>query len=284
MKKLMLKLRKFIYLLLYLLDQILGSKNKLIILSYHGISQDKNFFSVTLKDFKSQVRCILKSRQPISLSELNEFIKGKKKIDYPAFILTFDDGYKDVLKARKLLTRFGVKPVIFVLSDAQKVNKHELGRESEFLSPGEIKRLIGLGWEVGCHGATHSNLLSLNPQELLNEVIYSRKKLEDSLSYKVKFFAYPWGKYTNSVVRLVKKAGYDLAFSMDDGFITTSTNRYKIPRIGVNGTHSLLEFHALSSPTVVRFRKLVKQTIGSFYEKYSIPNPKKLMEGIQVAR
>jgi len=267
MKILIIAMRKYIYLALFLVDRILGNKNKLVVFSYHSISKNKNFFNVAEADFKSQIKQIIKNYKPISLKDLNNFLDRKNKIDNPSFILTFDDGYRDVLKVKSFIDAFGIKPTIFVLSDTKGVKRDELENNNRLLSKKDIKKIIKLGWEIGSHSATHQLLTGLKEPELEEEILESKKTLEKSLSTKVKYFAYPKGKYSKQVLNSVKKANYKLALSMDDELISKYSDKFKIPRVGVNGTHSLTEFRTLASPTVIKFRKFTKQMLGGIYEQ-----------------
>lgn len=267
MKILIITLRKCIYNALFLVDRILGIKNELVILTYHSISKNKNFFNVTESDFKMQIKQIIKNYNPISLKDLNNFLDRKNKIDNPSFLLTFDDGYRDVLKVKDFLNSLAIKPTIFVLSEPKKVRRDVLENNSQLLATKDIKQLIKLGWEIGSHSATHKLLTDLKDSELKEEVLESKITLEKSLSIKVKYFAYPKGRYSKEVLSLVKKADYKLALSMDDEIISKYSDKFKIPRVGVNGTHSLSEFKTLASPTVIKFRKLIKQILGGVYER-----------------
>ncbi len=267
MKILIITLRKYIYITLFLVDRILGNKNKLVVFSYHSISKNKNFYSVPETDFKKQIKQILKTYKPISLVDLNNYFTRKKEIAQPSFILTFDDGYRDVLKVKSFINAFGIKPSIFVLSDSKKIRRDVLKNNSELLTIKDIKDLIRTGWEIGSHSATHTLLTGLKESELKKEVLESKKILEKLLSIKVKYFAYPKGKYSKQVLSSVKRADYNLALSMDDELINKYSDKFKIPRVGVNGTHSLSEFKTLASPTVIKFRKLAKQMIGGIYEQ-----------------
>ena len=50
----------------------------------------------------------------------------------------------------------------------------------------------------------------------------------------------PKGVYSKKVINAVKKAGYSYAFSMDDDLITFRTHPLAIPRIGIDGSLSLI--------------------------------------------
>ncbi|MFC1722362.1 hypothetical protein ACFL0C_01795, partial [Patescibacteria group bacterium] len=51
-------------------------------------------------------------------------------------------------------------------------------------------------------------------------------------------------------------------FSMDDNLKVSQQNKYVLPRVGVDSSHSFEDFQASITPPVILFRKLVKKLIG----------------------
>ncbi len=246
-------------------DKLVGENNNLIVLCYHSVGKDNWFYNVGKTEFENQIKSIMMHYAPIKLSELFAYLSDKKKLDKPSFVLTFDDGYRDVLSVKNFLKSKKITPAIFALSNTKGAKRDLLETNRDFLTNKELIELKNAGWEIGCHSATHATLSNLKKSELEKEIIMSKINLEKDLSLKINFFAYPKGQYSDRVLKMVKKSGYKLALSMDDRLITKQSNKFKIPRIGVNKTHSLLEFQSLSSPSVIRFRKFAKPLIGGLY-------------------
>ncbi len=252
-----------------LLNQIdhtlLKKENMVFILCYHSISDDSWRFGISPHVFKRQIEYLKSHYTFISLKELSEYIKGTRKITQPSVVLTFDDGYQDILHVKEYLTEHKIKPAVFLLSDTKKANLRELGTKRPFLTKNDIFTLIDAGWEIGCHSATHSNLQKLSSKQIEREVVTAKKTLERDLDVAIDYFAYPRGKYSLAVLQSLKKAKYILGLTMDDGFMTSGINPYTLPRIGIDKTHSLTEFKAAFSPSVVSMRRLVKQTFVGRY-------------------
>lgn len=248
-------IRRLIYISLAAIDRLLGKINPIVILCYHSIADDNWRFSVSPKDFKKQISYMSASYKSVSLSDISNYLNGKKDLNKPSFVITFDDGYKNIFKIKNLLSDFSVKPVVFVLGASEnKINWDSLGKKNLLLSKMDIKKLQKSGWEIGYHGMTHTPLTQLEGCNLKEEI---------SSSYK--YFAYPKGKYSNGIASDLKKIGYKLAMTMDDSLISTKTNPYYVPRIGVDRTHNFSEFKRLSSPSVVKLRSLIKH---SFLGRY----------------
>ncbi len=254
-------LRKLLYVSFYFYDKyFLKQKPKIIILCYHSISESYWRFSVSFNKFKQQINYLQKiGYQFISISEFVDYLNKKREILKPSVIITFDDGYADLLQTTQFLKKFDIKPTLFLLSDPNHANRKELETNKVFLSKFEILKLINDNWEIGCHTATLSNMNQQNDSQIHTEIIESRKNLEKQLPISIKYFAYPKGKYNPKVLASVKDAGYKVALTMDDAIISKESNPHLIPRIGVDGSHSFWEFRGAISQSAILFRKYIKE-------------------------
>jgi polysaccharide pyruvyl transferase WcaK-like protein/peptidoglycan/xylan/chitin deacetylase (PgdA/CDA1 family) len=259
-------IRRMIYIILGFIDKFTNSdRNKITILSYHSIMRDNWRFSIDADEIKKQIKYLKKHYNFITLKMLEDYLNGEKQILKPSIILTFDDGYSDILKIKRFLKSNNIKPALFILSDPQNANEKELGTKRPHLTNKDIHSLIQLGWEIGSHTNTHPNLSLLPPQGLKEEIIKSKLKLEKDLNIPIKYFAYPRGKYNEQALKFVKNAGYSMGLTMNDGIISKDTNPLLIPRVGVDRTHSFSEFKALFSQSNIKLRKTIKATLLARY-------------------
>jgi biofilm PGA synthesis lipoprotein PgaB len=187
--------------------------------------------------------------------------QGSKQLAKPGFLISFDDGYKDVLSTKDYFQSLGIKPIVFALAEPQKANRAELKTNRQFLNFDDLKELKLAGWEIGCHSATHPDFSKLTPVEIQKEIIDSKKLLESVLGFEVKYFAYPKGVYNEEILAAAQLAGYSLAFSMDDGWASPKGNPLAVPRVGVDRTHSFLEFKTLYAPSVIATKKIFRKII-----------------------
>jgi peptidoglycan/xylan/chitin deacetylase (PgdA/CDA1 family) len=252
--------RRAIYRVLYTWDSLRKAETQLFILSYHSIASDNWRFSVKKSTLIKQIAYLKKRYDIVTLSQLELHLTGKKKLTKPSVVLTFDDGYADITLMEPFFTKHGITPTLFVLTNTKAPNWKELATKRAFLDKRTLKRLAKKGWEIGSHSATHANLATVSESELKKEIITSKKQLEQLLGSKVTYFAYPRGKYNQTVLSMIRKAPYRMAVTMDDGKITNDTNRYRLPRIGVDGSHTFSEFTTLFSPSVITFRRFVKES------------------------
>jgi peptidoglycan/xylan/chitin deacetylase (PgdA/CDA1 family) len=98
-------------------------------------------------------------------------------------------------------------------------------------------------FELGCHTSTHPILARAGAEVQRREIEESRQELESVTGVKARAFAYPNGRpridYTEESIRLVKEAGYDVAFSTRPGFSLPSESRWERSRFlmlaGISG-------------------------------------------------
>ncbi|MBI4129953.1 polysaccharide deacetylase family protein, partial [Candidatus Roizmanbacteria bacterium] len=249
---------------LYHIDQAVRTISPfVVVLNYHSIASDGWFHSVDLSTLKSQVLTLKRlGFDSISPELLESIISGKITPKRPSVVITFDDGYKNIFQTRIFFKKLGIKPVVFLLSDTKHARRDELDTNEAFLSDSEVAALARDGWYIGSHSGTHAQLDTLQKDEMYREVKTSKAILEHRLKKKIDYFAYPKGRYNNEVLSLVRQANYKLAFSMDDGRITKNTDFLRIPRIGINRSHSLSEFRTLWSPSVIASRRIIKSLIS----------------------
>lgn len=235
------------------IDSLLGRKANKVIFCYHSIGNSWKF-SVSKRMFEKQIQFIKKTHVPLKVSEILQ-----SKLSH-AFAISLDDGYQDNLSIKEFCEQNNIFPTVYVLSLPEKASRETLGNDLNLLTTPEINQLLKKGWEVGCHTLTHAILPSKSAATLEKEIVYAKSLLEKKIGKKVTSFAYPKGKYSERVMRMVQKAGYQNAVTMDDNQLNKGTNPYLIPRVGVDGSHSFREFAYLCSPSVIAFRSMVKHS------------------------
>lgn len=140
-------------------------------------------------------------------------------------LITFDDGYRDVLwNAAPLLHRLRMPATAFLITSRLS------GSDSSFLTWTEVRRLEARGFSIGSHTVHHLELTLLPPKEAYIELAASRDALEDHLHRRVQWFAYPSGRVDPTVVRLVRKAGYVLAMTTERGDLQRADQPFLLRR------------------------------------------------------
>ena len=104
-------------------------------------------------------------------------------------LITFDDGYRDVLwNAAPLLHRLRMPATMYVITD--RVD----GNDPSFVTWSELRRLERLGFDIGSHTVHHVDLTRDSPEAAAAELVVSKRTLEQRLGRAVPWFAYPLGR------------------------------------------------------------------------------------------
>lgn len=160
-------------------------------------------------------------------------------------LITFDDGYRDVLfNAAPVLRRLHMPATAYVITGRVS------GPDPSFLTWRDLRDLEQDGFTIGSHTVHHLDLTTLSAAQAWLELKQSRQTLQKHLGVDVPWFAYPAGAEDAAVVRLARQAGYLLAVTTQPGAAQSASeplllHRYEVLRgEGVAGLASLL--HSVS--------------------------------------
>jgi peptidoglycan/xylan/chitin deacetylase (PgdA/CDA1 family) len=146
-------------------------------------------------------------RYKLSVAEFDDQLAGLNEINN--LRLTFDDGgvsfytvVADRLEAR------GLYAYCFVTTDC-------IGRPG-FLDAAQIRELDARGHVIGAHSATHPTRFSaLSSEDMLQEWLVSRRRLEDVLGHAVTTASVPGGYFSREVGETAARAGLYLLFNSE---------------------------------------------------------------------
>ena len=198
--------------------------------------------TVTPTDFARQMTW-LRAHGFHTLTESALLAALERRAPLPArpIVITFDDGYRDVLgKAAPTLRRLRMHATAFVITGRIS------GSDPSFLTWPQLVRLERAGIEIGSHTVTHRELTRLSDAEALQELTASRAALEQHLHHSVPWLAYPAGAEDARVVRLAGQAGYRLAMTTHPGSSQDGNDPLELRRLeildstGVAGLAALL--------------------------------------------
>jgi len=219
---------------------------KIPVLIYHHIrdsvppSEELSYhLSVKVADLESQFNYLWENRyQSISLNDLYDSLINKTPLPPKSVIITFDDGYRDFYyNAFPLIKKYNLRVVSFYIAGYTTY--------PNYMDWGMLKEIHHSGLvDVESHTLSHFLLSFLTQEEAEKEIFESKKILEEGLGKKVNYLAYPYGDYNESVVNLVREAGYKLAFSTNPGVDLHSSEQFFLKRVTVSGFDTLETFKA----------------------------------------
>jgi peptidoglycan/xylan/chitin deacetylase (PgdA/CDA1 family) len=212
--------------------------NDLPILMYHAISsaactglpQTSSIeHAVKARDFCAQLDAIVEGGfRTIKLDELDLPTAEPRSL-----LITFDDGHEsDLIVAAPELACRNLHAIFFVVWSY-------LGRPG-YLSRDQVLALRADGFEIGSHGLTHSRLTQISPAEASNELIESKRRLEDLLQEPLAGFALPGGHYNDAVLEAAWAAGYRRVMTSD--FRIANRENHVMPRMGPMASTTLRDF------------------------------------------
>jgi len=217
---------------------------KIPILMYHSISSEQNKLSVPQKNFENQMQFMKKNNyKSINFDELDNLDKKSKY-----FIITFDDGYEDVYtQALPVLKKFNYTSTCYFVSNL--IGKYNIWDENEsnfykmnLMNFNQILSWQKNGMSIGIHTANHKNLSNINLNEKKYEIFNSINFFKSKLSLDVKYFSYPFGKYDNQTLDIIRNNFKFAVTTKRSRYSDGKFNYHELPRVPINKDTSLFKF------------------------------------------
>jgi len=226
----------------------MNASGGVIVLMYHRVGSARNDwearYAISPESFAAHMLALAqRGMRAVSMDSLCGWLDDRAPPSERAFVLTFDDGFRDVRDhALPVLERLHWPSTVFLVSDligAEDVwtrTSNPDGRTHPLLNAEEILDMQGRGVSFHSHSCTHASLPGLDDLGLERELVDSRAALQRLLGRPVDYFAYPYGHQDDRVVTAARRAGYRAAFSTQPGFNRRDVDRFRIRRIDVYGT------------------------------------------------
>jgi len=224
---------------------------------YHSISDDPErgvapYFrtSTTPKRFLEHMRFLkLRGWRGVSLRDgLRMHAIGHG--DAPAqkaFVLTFDDGFRDFLTAAfPALQECGFGASMFLVTaflSKTDAPGQFLGREC--LTWRDVQELHSRGIEFGSHTVGHPALIDLPWSQIESELVNSKSDIEFHLQDRVSAFSYPFafpqadGTFCARLREILISAGYRTCVTTEIGSSVSGDDPYRLRRLPVNEADDL---------------------------------------------
>jgi peptidoglycan/xylan/chitin deacetylase (PgdA/CDA1 family) len=220
------------------------------VLCYHRFGSGSSKMIVSPERFEAQLAWLAREHYKVlRLAELQAFLEGRAALPARSVLITVDDGYESFHRhAFPLLRKYGMPATLFVAAD-------NVGTR-DGLSWAQLRELAESGLvEIQAHSKTHRNLSERPPGEtdaayrqvLTTELRQPRAMLERQLAavgVKVKHFAYPYGDSNDTVLEMLPREGYELAFTVNAGGNAFYASPRLLRRTMIYGDHDLEDFKA----------------------------------------
>lgn len=238
-----------------------------LVLAYHGLADlpvgsSLRSYSVPPVEFAAQLDTLKRRNYTfIDLTTLLAWLSGEAMMPRRAVLISFDDGYEDLLTvAAPVLAAHGIPAVVFAVAGRLgATNVWEAapaGDRRRLLDRIGLEKVRALGVDIGAHSLTHPVLTDLSDTDLRVEVAGCREALQTAGLGRAHAFAYPHGSRNRAVVEAVRDAGFRVAFTTETGVVTTGSDPYQLPRMeirrGDTGMRLRLRLLSARSPAALR--------------------------------
>lgn len=169
----------------------------------------------------------------LTMNELELYLDGKIQIPKKSIVITLDDG-KYATNAIKIVEKYKVYATYFIIT-----GRYDVPPKSEYMK--YESHTDNLHNNYKCSGGNQGGeLLCASKDKILKDLKTSQDKLGGSFA-----LAYPFFDFNERAIKLLKQAGFRLAFIGQydtNGYSTPKTDRMKLRRKTIFSSDSLSTF------------------------------------------
>jgi peptidoglycan/xylan/chitin deacetylase (PgdA/CDA1 family) len=222
------------------------------ILMYHYIrtppSRDGDLvgynLSISPHDFQVQMDWLAAhGYHPVDFNDVRAYFAGLRPLPSKPVVITLDDGYRDLYTtAFPILVSHGFKAVAYIVSGFVGWKR--------YVTADQIVEMDRRGIEIAAHTVNHADMARSSWPQLMYELVNPRRYLENLVGHPVVDFAYPSGKFNETVIRALQQTGYDTAVTERYSTVHSRADRYTWTRDRVMGGESLATFILYLGPVM----------------------------------
>ncbi len=209
------------------------------ILMYHNTSPDESACGMNIHPeiLEKQIQYLIaRSYKFLKISDLPKITPNTKHV-----ALTFDDGFaSNYTYLFPILKKYQVFATIYLSPHIQAIEALNQAHISEMQASGLV--------EFGAHTLTHINLTKVDAALANQEIIASKRAVEQLTGATCLTFAYPYGRYEPRHLEMVQAAGFTTAVTTSKRIVAfKDSNPHALPRLSVSGKLNLLQFYLILS-------------------------------------
>ena len=218
----------------------------------------------------------------IGLNDYLDAVNDGKRLPNKAVVITFDDGHASNYTLLPVIKRMQIPITIFLCSSIVGTHRHFWFRHNTEIKPQiealkkipngrrlETLRQYGFSQEqeyddtqalskkqieemipwvnFQSHTCFHPILPQCNDTAAEEEIIGSKRKLEEVFGLTVNDLSYPNGDYSTRDISLTQAAGYECGITVDSGYNNLKSNLFRLKRFSVNDAKSTTELMVKAS-------------------------------------
>jgi len=237
------------------------------VLTYHSIQDSDSPLCIPPRTFSEQMQWLKGHAQVLPLAEVVDLLARRKSFPERVVVLTFDDGFQNFqTHAAPVLARLELPATVF-LPTAWCGKTNAWPGQPEWVVPQPlmdwpaIAELSRQGIEFGGHSVSHPALTDVPGSQVEKEITGCKQEIETHTGKPARFFCYPYGKWNDSVRRVVKQhfAG---ACSTAAGVVEFDSDAFSIPRVDAHYVRNPSWFRSLFTRrflTYIAARRVVRR-------------------------
>ena len=215
-----------------------SSKSGLPVLMYHffydkNVSSGKDNNYMEISDFENQIKYLTDNNFYFpTWQEVEDYIDGKISLPDKSVVITVDDGDDSFFElAVPIIQKYNAKATSFVITSwyGYRANNKQVNisyqSHSDCMHEGANGKGVMLSWSY---------------DKILEDVKQSSQTLGGST-----VFCYPFGHYNDLDKRVLKDAGYRLAFTTEGGRVYKGSDKFALPRVRMSKGLSLSTFASM---------------------------------------
>lgn len=218
----------------------------------------------------------------IGLNDYLDAVNDGKRLPNKAVVITFDDGHASNYTLLPVIKRMQIPVTIFLCSSIVGTHRHFWFRHNTEIKPQiealkkipngrrlETLRQYGFSQEqeyddtqalskkqieemipwvnFQSHTCFHPILPQCNDTAAEEEIIGSKRQLEEVFGLTVNALSYPNGDYSTRDISLTQAAGYECGITVDSGYNNLKSNLFRLKRFSVNDAKSTTELMVKAS-------------------------------------
>lgn len=223
------------------------------ILCYHNLNPTKpGSMNMTPEKFESQMKWLKDNGfTVIPLSEAVAYLQGKRdSLPTKAIVITADDGWKSVYTHMlPIIKKYNLSVTLFIYPQTISEGNNAMTWE-------QLKELQDTGlFDIQSHTYDHPNFKQakkrLSPERyqtyVSNQLVRSKKILEEKMNKTIEFLAWPFGIYNDALENAAANAGYTMAFTIDYKAANRNFRPMAQPRFMIIDSLSTNTFHGIAN-------------------------------------
>lgn len=217
----------------------MGKASSLPVLMYHFFydknetkGQDNNWMEIS--DFEEQIKYLTdKEFYYPTWEEVEDFIDEKINLPNKSVVITVDDGDDSFFElAVPVLQKYNAKATSFVITSWYGYRANEKQQGISYQSHSDSMH-EGAGNGKGV-------MLSWSYDKMTQDV-----KKSSTILGGATVFCYPFGQYNDLDKKVLKDAGYKLAFTTEGGRVYKNSDKFALPRVRMSRGVSLSSFASM---------------------------------------